>query len=235
MNELGDLGGFGAMKEQDQEGCATPVAPSPESVQARVRELRELMREMTNRYLALAQALHKAHETELWTKARTHEGGRYENEEAFWEEVIGVKRRTAYQLISVGEVLAKSDDQAEASKALSGIGLHRLDILVPVLKKEPTIATVRHWADLAKALNREALREEVGKALGRPEKVLPEPGQTFRAYVINQMPDKNTKELAEEFFAVGARYTNSENAVGVLIAAFQEALGTWMAHLPASR
>ncbi len=235
MNELGDPGGVEAMKERDQEECATPVALSPESAQARVRELRELMREMTTRYLALAQALHEAHETELWTKARTHEGGRYESEEAFWEDAIGVKRRTAYQLIAVGEVLAKSDDQAEASKALSGIGLHRLDILMPVLKKEPTTATVQHWADRAKALTREALREEVGKALGRPEKVVQGPGQRFRAYVINQMPDKNTKELAEEFFTVGARYTNSENAVGVLIAAFQEALGTWAAHLPAPR
>ena len=223
------------MKERDEEGCATPVALSAESAQARVRQLRDLMREMTNQYLALAQALHEAHATALWAQVRTREGGSYESEEAFWEEVIGVKRRTAYQLIAVGEVLAKVDDEAEASKALSGIGLHRLDILVPMLKKEPTTATVQHWADRAKGLTREALREEVGKALGRPEKVVQEPGQRFRAYVINQMPDENTKELAAKFFAEGARFTNNEDAVGILIAAFQEALGTWAARPPAPR
>jgi len=54
----------------------------------------------------------------------------------------------------------------------------------------------------------------VCKALGRPAKPVEEPGERFRAYVINAMPDQDTKELAEEFFAVGARYTTSKNAVG---------------------
>jgi hypothetical protein len=70
---------------------------------------------------------------------------------------------------------------------------------------EPTMPTLRKWADLAKTHSREALREEVGKALGRPAKAGDEPGERFRAYVINAMPDQDTKELAEEFFTVGAR------------------------------
>src|SRR6266481_356637 len=214
------------MKQAGQ-GSATAVALTPDSVEARVRHLRDLVGEVMNHYLGLAQALHKEHEAQLWTKARPSPGARYRSEEEFWEAAVGVKRRTAYQLIAIGEMLAKVDDQVEASKALSGIGLHRLDILVPMLKKQPTIDMIEHWADVARRLPREALRQEVGKALGRPARVVQEAGDRFRAYVINQMPDKSTKELAEEFFTVGARYTNAENVVGILVAAFQKALETW--------
>jgi hypothetical protein len=109
--------------------------------------------------------------------------------------------------------------------------LHKLDVLVPILKKESTMPTLRKWADLAKTHSREALREAVGKALGRPARAVEGLGDRFRAYVINAMPDQDTKELAEEFFAVGARYTTSKNAVGTMIAGFQECLGTWRAHV----
>jgi len=206
-----------------------PVAPGP--VAERVNRLRSLRERLTDHYLGLAVALHEEHDAQLWTKAPAPEGGRYESEEDFWEEAVGVRRRTAYQLIAVGEVLAKVGQQAEASQALSGVGLHKLDVLVPILKKESTMPTLRKWADLAKTHSREALREAVGKALGRPAKAVEEPGERFRAYVINAMPDKNTKELAEEFFTVGARYAASKNAVGIMIAGFQECLGTWRAHV----
>ncbi len=206
------------------------VAPGP--VEERVDRLRSLRERLTDHYLELAVALHEEHEAHLWTKARTHEGGRYESEVGFWEEAVGVKRRTAYQLIAVGGVLAKVGEQAEASKALSGVGQYKLDVLVPILKKEPNLGTVRRWSDLAKTHSRDALREKVGEALGRPAKALGEPGERVRAYVINAMPDKGTRELAEEFFTVGARYTKGENAVGIMIAGFQEALETWRAHLP---
>jgi hypothetical protein len=205
------------------------VAPGP--VEERVDRLRSLRERLMDHYLELAVALYEEHEAQLWTKARTHEGGRYENEVGFWEEGVGVKRRMAYQLIAVGEVLVKVDDQAGASKALSGVGLHKLDILVAILRKDPTLATVQKWADLAKTHSREALRENVGQALGRPAKTVGEPGDRFRVYVVNRMPDRNTRELAEEFFEVGARYTKGKNAVGIMIAGFQECLGTWRAHV----
>ncbi len=205
------------------------VAPRP--VAERVNRLRSLRERLTDHYLELAVALHEEHDAQLWTKAPALGAGRYESEEAFWEEAVGVKRRTAYQLIAVGEVLATVGEREEASRTLSGVGLHKLDVLVLILKKEPTMPTLLKWAELAKTHSREALRDEVGKALGRPAKAADEPGERFRAYVINAMPDQDTKELAEEFFTVGARYTASKNAVGIMIAGFQECLGTWRAHV----
>jgi hypothetical protein len=216
--------------KSDANTAVQPVAPGP--VEERVNRLRSLRERLTDRYLELAVALHEEHDAQLWTKAPVPGGGRYESEEDFWEEAIGVKRRTAYQLIAVGEVLARVGEREAASRTLSGVGLHKLDVLVPILKKEPTMPTLREWADLAKAHSRQALREAVGKALGRPAKTVDEPGERFRAYVINAMPDQDTKELAEEFFVVGARSTASKNAVGIMIAGLQEALATWRAHLP---
>jgi len=206
------------------------VASGP--VAERVNRLRSLRERLTDHYLELAVALHEEHDAQLWTRAPAPGAGRYESEEAFWEEAVGVKRRTAYQLIAVGEVLATVGEREEASRTLSGVGLHKLDVLVPILKKESTMPTLRKWADLAKTHSREALREAVGKALGRPARAVEGPGERFRAYVINAMPDNDTKELAEDFFAVGARYTTSKNPVGILIAGLQEALETWRAHLP---
>jgi hypothetical protein len=43
-------------------------------------------------------AIHEEHEAGLWAKVRTRTGHPYESEDQFWEEAIGVKRRTAYQL-----------------------------------------------------------------------------------------------------------------------------------------
>jgi hypothetical protein len=210
----------------ENETAVQPVA----RVEERVSRLRSLHEHLVDRYLDLAVALHEEHVNALWTQAPALGGGHYVDEEQFWEEAVGVKRRTAYQLIAVGGVLAQVAEQAEASTALSGVGMHKLDVIVPVLKKEPTMPVVRKWSDLAKANSRETLREMVNKALGRKEKDADSPGEKFRRYVLNQMPDLDTRALAEAFFEVGALHAESENAVAIMIAGFQECVGTWGAH-----
>jgi len=180
--------------------------------------------------------LHSEHINALWTQAVAQGGGRFESEESFWEDAIHVKRRTAYQLIAVGGVLAQVSEtagqpttpaiQAEAAKVLTPVGLHKLDVITPVLKKEPTLPVVQKWADLARTHSREALREMVNRALGRTVRDEADPGEKFRRYIINAMPDGETRELATEFFEVGERYTKS-NPVGALICAMQEVLVEW--------
>ena len=48
------------------------------------------------------------------------------------------------------------------------------------------------------------------------------------------MPDLESRDLAAEFFTVGATFTGTDNAVAILIAAMQETLGTWSVHLAAA-
>ena len=44
------------------------------------------------------------------------------------------------------------------------------------------------------------------------------------------MPDRESLALARQFFSVGKQHVPTENAVGVVIAAMQECLGTWTSH-----
>jgi hypothetical protein len=118
------------------------VAQAPATVEQRVCRLRELAEQVTGRYLDLAVVLHQEHEAELWTKALAQKGGAYRSEEEFWEEAIGVKRRSAYQMIAIGRVLCKIGVRPDDTKALVGVGLYKMDLLVPVLEREPTPAAL---------------------------------------------------------------------------------------------
>lgn len=208
------------------------LAHSPEE---RVRRLRQLAEQVADRYLVLAVALHEEHLAGLWEKARIPGGAQYESEEQFWEEALGLKRRSAYQLLAIGRVLARIDSQEEARAALAEIGLYKADVLVPVLERTPDLATVRAWAEVAHTHSRDALRERVREALGRRGRAPGEPGSRIRAALVNAMPTLETRQLGEEFFEVGARYVESDHPVAILIAGFQECLGTWSAHLPRER
>jgi hypothetical protein len=203
----------------------------------RVGRLRSLNEHLIDRYLELAVALHSEHINALWASATPTGGGRYASEEDFWEGAIGIKRRTAFQLIAVGGVLAQVSEttgepttpaiQAEAAKILTPVGLHKLDVITPVLKKDPTLPVVKRWADLAKKNSRDALRELVAKALGRKLKDEAEPGSRFRAYILNAMPSLERRELAEAFFEAGTRHVGTDNSVGIFIAAMEEVLVEW--------
>ncbi len=200
------------------------VAPD---VQQRVLHLQRLAARVTEGFLALADTLYREHDAALWQTAVTTDGGRYASEEVFWEEGVGVKRRTAYQLIAVGRAISKLTLSADDRDALAAVGLHKLDVLVPVLERRPEAAT--EWIAVARSHSREALRERVGEALGRPVRPAGVPGARFQTFLINAMPDLESRQLAEDFFAAGAAHTGSDNAVGIVVAAMQEALGTWSA------
>ena len=222
----GSGAGEGTMKATTK-NAVQRVAQSLDAVEQRVRQLRELAEEVTDRFLRLALALHREHEAELWTKARTSEGLPYPSEEHFLEEAVDVKRRTAYQLIAIGRVLSKIGLETDNWKALVEVGLYKMDILVPILEREPTAPTLQKWAVIARTHTRETLREQVQEALGRPARRVSEPGARFEQMVKRTMPDDETRTLARDFFRVGKKYLRTRNAVEVMIAAMQQCLGTW--------
>jgi hypothetical protein len=97
------------------------VAQATPTVEQRVRRLQALAAQVAERYLALALVIHEEHEVELWTKSRARTGLPYQNEEEFWEEALGVKRRTAYTLLAVGRTLSKLGIKQDGLKALAGV------------------------------------------------------------------------------------------------------------------
>jgi hypothetical protein len=193
-------------------------------VEKRVDRLRGLLAGLMNNYIALARGLYEEHVAELWTKAPGH----WASEEDFLEESVGIKRRTSFELLAIGAVLAQIAEKEEASKELGAVGMYKLGVLVPVLKSDPTMPTVRRWTELARTHSREALRELVAKALGRKLKDAGAPGERFKTYIIGAMPDGESRELATEFFERGAQVLGNDHPITVLIAAFQECLGTWI-------
>ncbi len=206
----------------------------PADVTPRVDHLRDLARRVASQHLVLADALYAEHVAGLWQYARTPQGDPYEAEEQFWEEAVGVRRRAAYQLIALGRLLSKLRLTAADRTALAAVGLHKMDLLVPILKRQATIRPVRGWIAVAQTCSRKALRERVREALGRPGRPVADHAAHVQAYLVNAMPDLESRDLAAEFFTVGATFTGTDNAVAILIAAMQETLGTWSVHLAAA-
>ena len=219
---------------QDEHRGRVQRVALPETVPDRVEHLRMLSHQVVGHYLVLAEALHVEHEAALWQYARTDDTKPYGSEEHFWEDALGIRRRSAYQLLAIGRVLATLRLPEADQTALAAVGLHKLDTMVPVLEQVSTPEAVRMWTKIARTQSRETLREKVREALGHPKRPSTDPGRRFQRAVINIMPDLETRTLATEFFEAGARYVESENAIAILIAAMQEALATWRDHEPDS-
>ena len=206
-----------------------------DSVQDRVAHLHHLATRVMGHYLRLAETLYLEHDAVLWQRARAPSGDHYASEEAFWENAFGIKRRTGYQLVAIGRMLLTLRLPAPEREALSALGLHKMDVLVPILQQQTSRSEARAWINAARIQTRAALRDTVQQALGRPTLSRHPPGQRLQASVMSAMPDLDTRRLAAEFFAVGRDYVGSDNAVAIVIAAMQEALGTWHAHTVATR
>ncbi len=106
-----------------------------------------------------------------------------------------------------------------------------MDTLVPVLERQTSTTAARAWIDVAQTTTRDDLREKVREALGRAPRRRHRVGEQVQTFLINAMPDLESRQLATEFFDVGAVYTDTPNPVAILIAGMQEALATWQPHL----
>ena len=213
-----------------------PVAPTPvqrvalrHAVDYRVQCLRALSEHVSTDSLLFAEALFHEHGADLWQRARTPDGQGYPSEEQFWEHALGLKRRTGFQLLARGKTLAALALPPSDRAALAAIGLYRFDVVAPVLLKEATVESTRRWVAAARTLSRDELRTQVNQTLGRPTRAR-SMSQRLQQYVVGAMPDVDSRALAEDFFTTGATYVGSDNAVAIVIAAMQEALGTWHAH-----
>ena len=210
-------------------------AAQADGVCDRVDRLRDLTDRAMSHYLVLGQALYVEHEAALWQRARTATGEHYDSEEAFWEGALGIKRRTAYQLIAIGRIMTSLQLREADRGALGALGLVKLSAVIPVLERQTTVSGLRRWISIAETHSRDSLRARVRKALGRSPRPQHTQAERVQAYLLDAMPDLESRALADRFFTVGARYVGSDNAIATLIAAFQEALGTWEAHVTDAR
>ena len=198
-------------------------------VDERVQRLRALAAQVTTDALTFAELLLREHEADLWQRARTPDAGHYPSEETFWEDALGIRRRTGFQCLRRGKTLAALQLPPEERAALASVGLHKFDVIAPVLMKERTVEAARHWTAKAHELDRDQLRDAVNHALGRPTRSR-SGSQRLRDYIVNAMPDVESREVVEAFFVSGATYVESASAIAILLAGMAEALSTRHAH-----
>ena len=138
----------------------------------RVTLLRGLATRVAFGTLALAEALFVEHTQGLWQRARSADGQVYASEEDFWEAAVGIKRRSAYQLVAIGRMLHTLALPEADRTALADVGLHKLDTLVPVLEQAETPEVVRSWTEIARTHPpRRPARESAG-GLGAVDTVI---------------------------------------------------------------
>ena len=201
--------------------------------------LRALARRRARDWLAEAELCWEVHRDGHWSKATGADGRAYPSEEAYWEDVLQVDSwRSVTRRLQIGEVLehAGDPDRVKLRDSLWGIGIAKAAILAPLFdqlaRDDRLLIEWPFWMSVAMELRADALQRRVSDALGHKARGMGEPGHRFRTAIINAMPDLDTRQLAEEFFRVGARVVEGANPVRVQVAAMQECLAEWSARAP---
>ena len=203
-----------------------------EDVARRVDHLRALAGRVASSYLDLADALFVGHADGLWQRARSAADQRYPKRRGF----LGRRRWTqAAERLSTRGHRQDADEPRAARRRPDRACGRRVAQVGHVgaggWSRHQQPDAVRTWTAMARTETRAVLRERVRVALGWSRRPRSDASARFQSFLIDAMPDLETRTLATEFFAVGETYVGSNNATAIVIAAMEEALGTWMAHL----
>jgi len=164
-----------------------------------------------------------------WSHVRRSNGAAYENEEAYFREVLRLTSwRTAYKRLAIGRVLTSfgESERALLRAAIADVGLAKAVVVVPAIERFREWQT---WLALAAQESTMTLQAKVSaalEALPRGREPSP-PGERFRRVVLSAMPDIDAMELVEQYFDVGAKVVGTTNAVAIFLAGCRECLPEW--------
>jgi hypothetical protein len=164
-----------------------------------------------------------------WSHVRRSNGTVYENEEAYFREVLRLTSwRTAYKRLAIGRALTSFGEPERAlfRAAIADVGLAKATVAVPAIER---FRDWRTWLKLAAQEGTMALQAKVSaalEALPRGREPSP-PGERFRRAVLSAMPDIDAMELVEQFFAVGTKVVGTANAIAIFLAGCRECLPEW--------
>jgi len=196
-----------------------------------VQTLRQLSRRAGRDVVLLARLSHEAHDQGYWSKVPRADGTPYLSEADFFEDVLAIASwRTAMKRVALGRALAvvPPAERDQIAERLGNLGAAKATILVPALEAAERPEDMAEWVERAAGLTSDALQREVSTALGAvPRGTRRAEGDRVAAFLRSVMPDPESVEVWEEFLRVGKRAVGTESTIGVLIAAFQEALGSW--------
>jgi 5-methylcytosine-specific restriction endonuclease McrA len=171
----------------------------------------------------------EVHIRSYWSQVRRSNGTPYENEEAYFREVLRLTSwRTAYKRLAIGRVLTSfvESERALLRMGIAEVGLAKATIIAPAIERLGDWQTWLGWAarECTVALQRRV--SAALEALPRGREPSP-PGERFRRTVMSAMPDIEAMELVDQFFAVGAKVVGTVNPVAIFLAGCRECLPEW--------
>ena len=171
----------------------------------------------------------EVHAHGYWSQVRNGDGTRYQTEEVYFRDVLGVASwRTAYKRLAVGRMLMTFDEPERSllRVGIARVGLAKATIVAPAIEHFRQWQT---WLQCAGELSMVHLQAKVSKALDalpRGRELSP-PGERFRRTVLAAMPDIEAMELVERFFELGKQVVGSAEAIAVFLAGCRECLPEW--------
>lgn len=203
----------------------------PEAV---VLAIRQLTSRAANDLLIASELAYEAHERGYWSLVTRPDGRPYENEETFFEDVLGVPSwRSAYRRIAMGRALDSlpPEERESVGATLVELGIAKAAVLAPVLTQTEDPAQRTRWLEIAKQVPCEDLQKHVTESLGggaRPREASPSVAKPrIDGYLTNQMPTLEDRQVCERFFALGRRLGKGNTPMGILTAGLMECVGQW--------
>lgn len=168
----------------------------------------------------LAEYAYEAHVRGYWSVVKDEVGRPYLSESEFFERVLGLGAfRSIYRYIAAGRLITSVPpaERDEIRRAVSDIGVSKIAILAPVVARAPEER--EQWFDRARHESVEDLQRHVTAAVGgEPRGEALAPGERFRAYLLNAMPDLESREALERCFRLGRRAVESDHPVAIFLA-----------------
>jgi hypothetical protein len=204
------------------------MKPEVEAIQKTHEDLdrrgRQLVGEITSRFLDLAVVAAEVLEKKTYERFRFVDPGPY------FEENWGISYRTLRRILTVHEGILRlpEAERDDARVAIAALGSHKAAVVAPLLGREEY--DWRAVVQTASSVPEKALQSEVSRATGaRPRGALLAPGEAFLGYVLNQVP-VDARDEVEETFRLGKTLSGA-NPMGVFLAMIRECRAEWSARI----
>ena len=186
------------------------------------QEIKQRMVELEKDWLVVIELIAEA------VEGKYYQSWGHLSPEDYFRDELGFSPRTIWKRWAVLRACRTLPpaEAAQARLALAHIGPSKASIIAPAIERG---GDWKAWTAEAEATNEESLQAQVSERLGlKPRGTVLAPGETVYRYLLNHMPDEESRELLEQFCRAGRKKTESENFMGILIASWQECLSEWM-------
>ena len=181
--------------------------------------LLQLRRRVESDLVQVCLLASEIHDRGHWSKVRRADGRAYESEEAYFLETLGVASfRSAAKRIAIGRLIqALTEGEREpVAQALADLGIAKATVLLPALEGADAVERER-WFGEARRLPVADLQAAVSKSVGAKARGMTPRSERFLRFLIEAMPDIETREMVSDVFRRASRLAESDNPIRIFI------------------